>query len=307
MAVAGHDAVLGIQHGLRQSLRGENQVAPVRLVRPAQRHAISPRDARDAPGETHGKLVQRDRPGHEVGDLIEALEPLVLLLKLRRLLVDAALEAVVHRLELPGHVVEPGRQGTELVRRGAVHARPEVPSLDPADGLLQRRHRLEDETVPGVEQHSRADDCQRHQGNLQQVHQRGPAREVRLDASDKAVDVGGKRSSICGEAVLASGRRRACKPLAEALPILFDCAESLPDHAIPGHEQGSFGVTAAQQRQASLELRHLLRQRAGIARAIRQDHAICLHAHASGFVDGCSSALELQGHPQQHPDGADGH
>ena len=306
MAVAGHEAMLGVDHGRWQTVRSQHQVAAVGLIRPAQRHTVGTGDARDVAREPGGQLVESDSPGDQVADLVEAFQPLVLFLELRGLFLDAAFEVAVHRLQLSGHVVEAGGQGAELVGGRALDARSQVTALNPVDRLLEQTHGLEHEQVAGVEQHRRTHHGQRHERDLQQVHQRRPASQVRFDASDEAVDVGDEGLGVSAQGDRAIGRRRSGNPAAKAGPVVLDGGETLAHRVIPRHEQRALRIAVAQQRQAAFELDHLRRQGLRVAGGRGQHHAIGLHAHATGLVDGGRAAFELERHRHQHGDGAQG-
>ena len=301
MAVARHQAVFGVQHGLRQAVRCQHQVALVRLVRPAQRHAVGTCDAGHALGEATGQLIQRTGFVDVGRDLVQVGQPFVFFFELRGLFLDPAFQAAVHRLQLARHVVEASGEGAEFVVRRARHACAQVAALDAVDRLLQQPHRFQDEAVAGVQQRRRAQHGQRHQRDLQQVHQRRPVRQVGLDAGDKVVNVG---HEVGGAGVQHGG---AAQPAAKRRPGGLHQRKTQAHVGVPGHEQRAFGVALAQQLQAVVESGHFLRQRRRRAGLRRKHQAVGLHAHAAGFVDGSGAAFELQRHPHQHRNGAQRH
>ena len=256
MAVAGLQALLLFGHRLGQAVRGQQQVALVALVRPAQRRAVGARHLRDVPREAVGQLLQRRRAADQRAHVVQRLQPLALVVQLGGLLRHLGFQVAVHRLQVLGQVVEAGSERAELVAAARRDARAEVAVLQPFDALLERRHRLEHEAVAAEQQRRTTGQRQCQHRRLQQVLQRGPARHVQLDGVDQRVD-------LCDE-----GRRLLAQPGrlhdAAAVPLLpqrgpagFDGGEALFDRGVPGHEQRPLGVAGAQQLQAVLEVRQL--------------------------------------------------
>ncbi len=90
-AVAGLDALLAVGHRRGQTLGGEQQVALVGLVGPAQRDAVGVRDAADVPRESGGQFLQRRGLGGQRRHVVERFQALALFLQLGGLFGDLAL------------------------------------------------------------------------------------------------------------------------------------------------------------------------------------------------------------------------
>jgi len=305
-ARAGDQAALLGLHVLRKAVGSEHQVALVGLVGPAHGHRVGLHHRAHTLRKTLGEFLDGVGLGQKGTDLVQRLQPRALGLDALRLGLHLGLQAAVERLQRGGHAVEARGHQAEFVLRVHLDAGVELAALDLLQPAAQLGQRRDDVEVAGVEHDHRTGQGQHHHGELEQVEQRGEARELVLDGQHQPVD---RLHELIGRTqqhrVVRFQRRVPQGPL--GLPQAFHGGEFARHVRVPGHEQGARGVTLAQQAQALVELLH---QRLQLGRRSlglhRTGQAPGLHAHAAGLVDRSGATFELPGDPQREADRGQG-
>ncbi len=196
-----------------------------------------------------------------------------------------------------GHAVEAVGQGAQFIAGGTFHPRIKISFLNFFNGLFQLSHRFQHEQVAGVEQHAGPHQYRCQHAHLQQVQQRCPLGNVDLDAVDKVIDVGRKGHCVGAQVVITCGFGQNPACLISG-PVALDHGKALIGVGVPRHKQRAIRIALAQGGQAAVEFGALVWKLAGFPGANGKRHAVRLHAHASGLVDGCGTAVQLPRDPQ---------
>ena len=305
-AGARQQAALVLLHLCRKAVGRQHQVALVHLVGPAHHHSVGLHHHAHALRKTVGQLFDRAGPRQEGADLVQGLQPGPLRFDPLGFIHHLGFQPLVHGLQGQRHVVEAGGHLAELVLRVHVHPGREIPRLELAQSLAQVVQRMDHIHVPRIDHHDRANDGQRHHGELKKIQKRGQAGQLHFDGQHEPVDGLDKvlRGHLRRPPAL-HGPDGPHRPLGG--PDGLHRLEAAADLLVPGHKQGSRGVTFAQKHKTLVErvdeALDLLRGQFGLHRAAQ---APGLHAHAARFIDRCGAALQVPGDPQGQADGRHG-
>ena len=164
-------------------------MAFVALAGPAQCHAVCACNARQTFRKTLGHFVQRDRVGHQCGDLVQAFQAFTFLVEFKGFFSHFGLQVAVHRLQVLGHAVKPVSQSAKFVAGDTLHSGIKVALLDLLNRLFELPDWLQHKHVAGVQQHCSTQHHQGEHAHLQQMQQGRPFGNVGLNAGDKGINV----------------------------------------------------------------------------------------------------------------------